>query len=198
MTLRNLPFINGRKNVKVDHPIGPAISFLFCTSSQQKSFPSTFQAIICLTSLSLSLFFYSRPISSESFSTEVRSVSHLDFQSSHNVHSGYFEMCYQCADCSASGIHTGKVWNNFLAALSLLSLLFLSLPPSTASTQPPGPTHTCCTTYLSPVWFGCRALRRWVGYASPCRLLCTLCSQGCLLCGPQASGLWRVEYHLLI
>lgn len=37
-----------------------------------------------------------------------------------------------------------------------------------------------------------------MGYASPCRLLCTLCSQGCLLCGPQASGLWRVEYHLLI
>lgn len=41
---------------------------------------------------------------------------------------------------------------------------------------------------------------RWEGqgYASPCRLLSTLCSQGCLLCGPQALGLWRVEYHLLI
>lgn len=36
------------------------------------------------------------------------------------------------------------------------------------------------------------------GYASPCRLFSTLCSQGCLLCGPQALGLWRVEYHLLI
>ena len=41
---------------------------------------------------------------------------------------------------------------------------------------------------------------RWRGQgdASPCRLLSTLCSQGCLLCGPQALGLWRVEYHLLI
>ena len=41
---------------------------------------------------------------------------------------------------------------------------------------------------------------RWRGQgnAGPWRLLSTPCSQGCLLCGPQAWGLWRVEYHLLI
>lgn len=27
------------------------------------------------------------------------------------------------------------------------------------------------------------------GNVNPCRLLSTLCSQGCLLCGPQALGL---------
>lgn len=112
-----LPRINGRKSVKVDLSIRPAISFPFRTSSQhQKLFPSTFQVMICL--ISLSLPFHSRPISSESFSTEVRSVSYLDFQSSHNKHSNYCETCCQHADSSASGTHTGKVWNNFLAPLS--------------------------------------------------------------------------------
>lgn len=75
----------------------------------------------------------------------------------------------------------------------------LPFPPTFYSKYPAACAHpACCTMFLTPVWFGHWGLRRRVGYASPCRLLYALCSQGCLLCGPQASGLWRVEYHLLI
>lgn len=148
-----------------------------------------------LFNFSLSLSFHSRPICSKSFLTEVRWYITFGFlfftqqkqtTETHAVNMKIF---------SASGTHTGKVWSNFLAPSleNYSSLLFLSLPPSRASTQLPMPTHTPCISLPWLVW-----TPRGEGYASPCRLLRMLCSQGCLLCGPQASGLWRVEYHLLI
>lgn len=91
-----LPLINGRK-CEGGSPYQTSHFFPFCISSQhQKLFPSMFQAMICLISLSLS--FHSRPTSSKSFSTEVRYASHLDFYSSHSKNSNYWELCCQHED----------------------------------------------------------------------------------------------------
>lgn len=127
-----LPLINGRKNVKVDLPIRPAISFPFCTSSQhQKLFPSMFQAMICLISLFLSLLplqthlfkiLLSRSEICITFGFLFFTQQKLKTTDSHAVNMKI---------CSASGTHSGKVWSNFLAPfLRELFIAALPFPPT--------------------------------------------------------------------
>lgn len=112
-------------------------------------------------SLSLSLSsFHSRPIPSESFSTEVGSASPLDFVSSHKKYTNYCENCCQHADRSASGTCMGKAWKNFSLRVTPHCLSYPSHLLQWAPTHPspPKPSVLC----ICPVWLGrCVLRRRW-------------------------------------
>lgn len=159
-----------------------------------KWFPSVFQAIICFISLSHS--FHCTLISSESLWTKVRSTSYLDFYSSHNK-----QTTVKPAVDMQTGLPQGLTWERSLTTSSLLfhrELFTTALIPPTFYSKPPCPPVPALQSIPLAEARTTLCVEEVVGYASHCRLLCTLCSQGCLLCGPQASGLWRVEYHLLI
>lgn len=138
-------------------------------------------------SLSLSHSFHCTLISSESLSTEVRSASYLDFYSSHNK-----QTTVKLAVNTQTGLPQGLTGERSETTSSLLlhrELFTTALIPPIFYSKPPCPPMPAVQCIPLAEARTTLCVEEVVGYASHCRLLCTLCSQGCLLCGPQASGL---------
>lgn len=125
----------------------------------------------------------------------MRNLSRLDLYYSHKKKKTTKNHAVKTKIFSASTLERSE--ETSFCPLPYRSIHCCSSFPSHLAEEAPGCPCPPTPVHLSPAWFG-RECWGWEGYASPCRLLCMLCSQGCLPCGPQASGLWRVEYHLLI